>query len=99
MSTEAFNCLTDAEAERLAMLAEECGETIQIIGKILRHGYESFDPNDGGKTTNRHLLQAELDDLAAIRLRIVESGELVTTPDVRLRRIWSKKLRYTHHQL
>ncbi len=31
-----FNELTPAEAERLAYLAEECGEAIQIIGKILR---------------------------------------------------------------
>ena len=33
-----FNNLTPGEAERLAILAEECGEVIQIIGKILRHG-------------------------------------------------------------
>jgi hypothetical protein len=38
-----FNQLTDAEAERLALLAEECGEVVQVIGKILRHGYESYD--------------------------------------------------------
>jgi hypothetical protein len=39
-----FNGLTPAEAERLALLAEECGEVIQAIGKVLRHGYESRHP-------------------------------------------------------
>lgn len=35
----AFNGLSPAEVERLALLAEECGEVIQTVGKILRHGY------------------------------------------------------------
>lgn len=35
------NKLSDAEAERLALLLEELGEAQQAIGKILRHGYES----------------------------------------------------------
>lgn len=50
--------LSDAERERLALLAEECGEVIQVIGKILRHGFESRHP-DGGPT-NRELLEIEL---------------------------------------
>jgi hypothetical protein len=32
------NELSDAEVERLAILAEEMGEAQQCIGKILRHG-------------------------------------------------------------
>lgn len=55
--------LSPAEAERLALLAEECGEVIQVIGKILRHGYESRHP-DGGPT-NRQLLEKELGDVFA----------------------------------
>ena len=50
-----FNGLTPAEAERLAMLAEECGEVIQMVGKILRHGYDSYHPADPN-TTNKQLL-------------------------------------------
>ena len=34
-----FNKLTPAQAERLAILIEECGEVIQAATKILRHGY------------------------------------------------------------
>jgi len=39
-----FNGLSPAEAERLALLAEECGEVVQAVCKVLRHGYESTNP-------------------------------------------------------
>lgn len=54
-----YNNLTPAEAERLAILSEEIGEVQQIIGKILRHGYENYHPNDPS-VTNRDLLAVEL---------------------------------------
>lgn len=55
--------LTPAEVERLSLLAEECGELIQVIGKILRHGYESRHPNDLNGPTNRGLLGKEGGDV------------------------------------
>jgi len=58
--------LTEAELERLAILAEECAEVQQIIGKIIRHGYESYHPDDLDKTPNRKHLERELGDLAFI---------------------------------
>lgn len=63
-----FNRLTPAELERLAILSEECGEVQQIIGKILRHGYESYDPTEvvpenARPTINRWLLEKELGDV------------------------------------
>lgn len=61
--TDRFNQLTPAEDERLSLLVEECGEVLQIIGKIKRHGYESYNPFDENKTTNRKLLEKELGDL------------------------------------
>ncbi len=68
---EHFDKLTPAEHERLALLSEEMGEAIQIIGKIMRHGYNSRHP-DGGPT-NRTLLQEELGDAAhAVNLMCVE---------------------------
>lgn len=42
--SQQFNALTPAEAERLFYLLEKLGEAQQAIGKILRHGYESYDP-------------------------------------------------------
>ncbi len=59
---EKFNTeLDDAQRERLALLSEECGEVVQVIGKILRHGYESSSPYTD--TTNRSLLEKELGDV------------------------------------
>lgn len=55
-----FNQLSPAQVERLSLLAEECAEVIQIVGKILRHGYENYSPRDPGKRTNRFLLESEL---------------------------------------
>jgi len=91
-----FNQLTPAEAERLAMLAEECGEVIQMIGKILRHGDDSYHPADP-KTTNRQLLGRELTDLYAVASTLsrdrVPEGSLHDQD-----RAWEKMLRYAHHQ-
>ena len=54
-----FNQLTPAEAERLALLAEECGEVVQMVGKILRHGFDSYHP-DRHDESNRVLLAREI---------------------------------------
>mgnify|MGYP000267583300 CR=1 FL=1 len=55
-----YNQLTPAEDERLALLLEEMGEAQQVIGKILRHGYENYHPDDPKRTSNRVLLAQEL---------------------------------------
>lgn len=91
-----FNQLTPAEAERLAMLAEEAAEVIQIVGKILRHGYDSYHPNSP-EITNRDLLGFELTDFYAVASSLcrdkVPEGSLHDQD-----RAWMKKLRYAHHQ-
>ena len=69
-----FNLLTPAEAERLALLAEEMGEAIQSIGKVLRHGYESTHP-DGGPT-NREALERECGDVRYAMLLLCEARDL-----------------------
>lgn len=55
-----FNQLDPAEAERLAILQEEMGEAIQVVGKILRHGYHSRNPDMPMAVFNRELLAEEL---------------------------------------
>ena len=91
-----FNRLTPAQAERLAMLAEECGEVIQMIGKILRHGYDSYHP-DNPSALNRSLLGRELTDLYAVASALcrdkVPEGSLHDQDMA-----WMKKLRFAHHQ-
>ncbi len=90
--------MTNAEAERLAMLAEEAAEVVQIVGKILRHGYASYHPAQPG-ISNRELLDDELCDLLAIAKRMIREGDI--EGDFLLadhNAVWKRKLRYTHHQ-
>jgi len=95
--TDHFNGLTPAQAERLAMLIEECGEVIQIAGKILRHGYDSYHP-DRPHMTNRWLLQMELTDLFAVQNQIYAQDRVFLPSSLSVDAAWAKKLRYAHHQ-
>lgn len=94
---EHFNRLTPAEAERLALLAEECGEVVQAVGKILRHGYESTHP-DGGPT-NRETLERECGDVYHVIWRLIAVGDI----DGNSMSLWAddkakKVAQYLHHQ-
>lgn len=96
MSTH-FNKLSPAEDERLALLLEEMGEAIQIIGKVQRHGYESVNPDSESRLTNRDLLAKELGDvIAAMDLIAQDVG------DEEMERARQEKLgkvgRWLHHQ-
>lgn len=99
MQNDHFNMLTPAEAERLACLAEECGEIIQVIGKILRHGFDDWSPFDETKTTNRANLERELGDLSAVRKRMEHEGDIDQTCITIAHRAKLRKLpKWTHHQ-
>jgi len=96
---EQFNKLNPGEAERLFLLLEEMAEVQQIIGKVLRHGYESHHP-DGGPS-NRKLLEKELGDvlLALKYLREANDiswGEVLGWQDRKEKSI--KTYLYLHHQ-
>ena len=91
-----FNRLTPAEAERLAMLAEEAAEVIQVVGKILRHGYASWHP-DNPQLDNRALLMNELADFNAVQLLMECSGDVFRTGD-EIEHAMTRKLTYAHHQ-
>lgn len=92
-----FNKLTPAEAERLAMLAEECGEVIQAITKILRHGYDSHHPSRPG-ITNKRLLNKEMIDVYSV-WREMEMRDGVSAGHLDdVYHAWRKKLKYSHHQ-
>lgn len=96
-----FNKLSDAEAERLAILAEECAEVIKCVGKILRHGYEGFDPTGKENGSNRQQLSdecgqifAEIDNINScldLDIQWFNDGR-----HERYRRILDSK--YRHHQ-
>lgn len=95
--SEHFNRLTPAEAERLALLLEEMGEVQQVIGKILRHGYESTHP-DGGPT-NRRLLETEIGHVEYAIFRMHEAGDMDPLAVLDAVEEKAEKIgRYLHHQ-
>ena len=68
---ENINELTPSQTELLALMLEEMGEAQQIIGKVLRHGYRSYNPNDPDKEPNQVLLAKELGHVfAAIQMLV-----------------------------
>ena len=73
-----FNKLTNPETERLACLAEECGEVIQVIGKIIRHGYEHSHPKYGDRT-NRENLAMEIGDLLIAIQMLIDNKDINET--------------------
>jgi NTP pyrophosphatase (non-canonical NTP hydrolase) len=92
-----FNDLSVGEAERLALLLEEAGEVVQAVGKILRHGYESYHP-DGGPS-NRESLERELGDMAAAIQMMTERRDLNTAFIKQCQREKMVKVaKYLHHQ-
>ena len=60
------NKITPAEYERLALLIEEAGEVLQVAGKIMRHGFDSYNPYDPELKYNRELLEVEMGDLLLV---------------------------------
>lgn len=54
------NGVSQAAEERLQLLIEECGEAIQAAAKILRHGFDSTNPDVPHSRSNRAQLEHEL---------------------------------------
>lgn len=95
---EHFNKLTPAEAERLAILAEECAEVIQVVGKILRHGYDSHNPDEPDDGTNRDQLECELGHIAAAQERMALAEDINESAVRQAGRLkYAKVTRYMHH--
>jgi NTP pyrophosphatase (non-canonical NTP hydrolase) len=94
-----FNNLTPAEAERLALLSEECGEIVQVIGKIFRHGYESCHPDDQQGITNRKLLEKETGDAIAAIAMLIKAGD-ISEQEIEHHAEEKKEnvVKYLHHQ-
>jgi NTP pyrophosphatase (non-canonical NTP hydrolase) len=94
--SEHFNGLDPAEAERLTMLIEECGEVIQAATKILRHGFASYNPKDPNSPSNRVALRKEIEDVQAIIFAMERAHDV--NPDFNFIERWQAKLKYTHYQ-
>ena len=64
----------EARQERLHLLVEEMGESLQAIGKVLRHGYHVGHPEGG--PTNRAWLEQELGDVLFSIELLCDCGDL-----------------------
>lgn len=94
-----FNQLEPDKLERLAILAEECGEVIQIVGKILRHGYDSQNPDAPLAFTNQQLLQHEIGDVLYIIELLIERDDVSKESVEIAKEKKARKIRkYLHHQ-
>ena len=97
MRKESFNSLGPAEAERLAMLVEECGEVIQAAGKILRHGYDSEHPETG--VSNLEALERELSDVLAVMSLMAAAYDINEgSVNDNLQGSIERRMKYAHHQ-
>ncbi len=97
--TSHFSALTEAEQERLSILIEECGEVIQAGCKILRHGYESYNPKIPNSETNRQGLEREIGDLMHAIQRMEVSRDLSASEIVERRNSKPFHIKqYLHHQ-
>lgn len=92
--------MTEAERERLYMLAEEAGEIVQMVGKILRHGYENYHPDDPIKKTNREHLTSELNDLNGVLFGMCKYQDLDVSNFTVANAVkaWDRKVKWSYHQ-
>ena len=72
---KSFNKLSAAQIERLAILAEECGETVQAAMKIIRRGFDRKHPRKQGPTNRGHLEDEIGNVLNAIDM-MVDAGDV-----------------------
>ena len=85
MATEHFNKLTEAEQERLVILAEECAEVIQAASKIKRFGLVGKPVNT--TLTNKESLEMELGDVLALVDLVKASNLGITTEGIEKARL------------
>lgn len=93
-----FNGLSPAQAERLAHLIEELSEAQKAACKVLRHGYDSYDPTDKSHPGNRADLENELKDVLAAIQRMTDARDVQAWSLADTRNAIAKSNRYMHHQ-
>ena len=91
--------LTPAEIERLAYLSEELAEVQHCICKILRHGWNAWDPKKPNPVRNRALLEFEIGDVQAAICLMVANRDVDVN---RIERFTNDKIesmnKWLHHQ-
>lgn len=94
-----YNELSPAQVERLALLAEEMGEALQVVGKILRHGLNSSNPLIENAPKNFELLEKELGDVTCAISMLCDGGDIDLETMRRHRLAKHKNVQqWLHHQ-
>lgn len=94
-NTIVVNGVDLAEMEQLHILSTRAAKIVQTVGKILRHGYDSFHP-DRPEQSNRQLLTLDLFDFW-IAVHYLPDDFFEDVQDD-YEDIMARKMRYTHHQ-
>jgi NTP pyrophosphatase (non-canonical NTP hydrolase) len=99
MSDKFSNDLSEAQLERLALLSEEMGEAQQVIGKIIRHGYRSWNPTVVERRTNREDLEFEMGHVTCAFGLLADAGDIdrMTALGQAIKKKESVK-KWMHHQ-
>lgn len=71
-----MNDLNPDQLERLAILNEECAEVQHIISKIIRHGFDSHNPNGDNDISNTELLEKEIGDVLTAIALVVDNHDV-----------------------
>ena len=91
--------LTPQALELYAWLAEELAETIQAVGKTLRHGPDSRWPIGSTNPTNQQDVERELGHVQHVLGRMVDTGLISREAVMRAAEAKAvSSLPYLHHQ-
>ena len=66
--------MTTEELELLGLIQEECAEIIQIISKVRRFGFDSYNPYDSSGKSNHTLTTDEIGDFEALMTLLYDRG-------------------------
>lgn len=89
--------LTDAQRERFTILIEECSEVIKEVSKVLRHGRDSYHPDDP-TIPNHKLVTKELADVLSIARDLYWWGDITEPTDAAIRASTVKREKWMHHK-
>lgn len=86
----------------MAILSEELGEVLQVLGKIQRHGFDSRHPKFWDSPplrgeTNRADLEREIADVFAAVDRMVAVGDIDMEMILNHKWVKSQRKQYLHH--
>lgn len=88
-----------AEEELLHLVSEECAEVVLAASKVLRHGWESRNPDDPDAGTNREELMREIGHVRAATTLLARRGCITPERVLDAMRAKLQTVRpYLHHQ-